>query len=383
MLDIQTIVVGGGVVGLAVARALAESGREVVVLERASSIGTETSSRNSEVIHSGIYYTPGSLKARLCVSGRDLLYAYCERRDIPHRRAGKLIVATAQEDMARLTRYVELAQANGVGALEWLDADAVRALEPEVTCFRALHSPYTGVVDSHSLMMSFWADLQAAGGEVAFNAEVGAGGRRADGAFELVIHGLNEPATCRELVNCAGLGAPSLARALRRCGAEDAPPSYFARGHYFKLRGQSPFGRLVYPVAEAAGLGIHVTLDLDGNARFGPDVEWVNDVDYRFDASRRERFAAAIRRYYPNLESDRLEPDYVGVRPKISGPSEAAADFRIDGPVRHGIPGLVHLYGIESPGLTSCLAIATLVRSHLDGRPVVLDDADHPVASRT
>jgi L-2-hydroxyglutarate oxidase LhgO len=361
MLELQTAVVGAGVVGLAIARQLALSGREVLVLERARQVGTETSSRNSEVIHSGIYYPPGSLKAGLCVAGRDLLYAYCGQHGIAHRRTGKLIVATSEAEVATLERYHSLARQNRIGEIAWHDAEEVRRLEPELRCVRALHIACTGIVDSHGFMTSLWGDLQAAGGDVAFLSEVASGRRLPDGRFELEIRGTEERLVCRELVNSAGLRAPDLARRLEGCAGERAPPAYYARGHYFTLSGRSPFSRLVYPVAESAGLGIHVTLDLAGRARFGPDVEWLDVPDYTFDESRRGRFAEAIGRYYPGIDESRLMPDYVGVRPKISPAGAAAADFRIDGPETHGLPRLVHLFGIESPGLTAALAISQYV----------------------
>lgn len=357
-MEVPTVVIGAGVVGLAVARALAQTGREVIVLERAAHVGTETSSRNSEVVHSGIYYPPGSLKARLCVRGRNLLYDYCEAKGIPYRRTGKLIVATSLDEVANLHKYFDLARQNEVGAISWLTAKEVRELEPEVHCVRALHVPYTGIVDSHSLMTALWGDLQAAGGAVVFRSEVKGGRRRSDGLFELDVAGLDEVLTCRELVNAAGLYAPDLARKLEGCAGAQAPTAYYARGHYFALSGKSPFSRLVYPVANNAGLGTHVTIDLSGRAKFGPDVQWIDGIDYSFDPSRRESFAGAIRLYYPALDDSRLQPDYTGIRPKIAPPGAPAADFRVDGPADHGIPGLVQMYGIESPGLTACLSLA-------------------------
>ncbi|KPJ81805.1 MAG: FAD-dependent oxidoreductase [Gammaproteobacteria bacterium SG8_30] len=368
MMEVETVVIGAGVVGLACARALALAGREVIVLERAAHVGTETSSRNSEVIHSGIYYPPGSLKARLCVAGRDMLYAYCRERAIPHRRLGKLIVATSDAETGILARYHELAGRNGIGEVSWKTADEVRELEPEVRCVRALHVPETGIVDSHSLMTSLWGDLQAAGGDVAFLSAVTGGRRRPDERFELELEESDERLVCNELVNSAGLHAPDLARRLEGCGKGAIPQAYYARGHYFTLSGKSPFSRLVYPIAESAGLGIHVTLDLSGRAKFGPDVDWVPSPDYSFDESRRDPFAQAIRRYYPALDDTRLQPDYTGIRPKIAPPEAPAADFRIDAVRQHGIPGLVHLFGIESPGLTSAFAIAADVSAVLTGQ---------------
>jgi L-2-hydroxyglutarate oxidase LhgO len=361
MMEVQTVVIGAGIVGLAVARALALTGREVIVLERAGQIGTETSSRNSEVIHSGIYYKPGSLKARLCVAGRDMLYAYCEERGIPHQRIGKLIVATSAAEIPTLQHYFELARQNGIGEISWCSAEQVSEFEPEVRCIRALHIPQTGIVDSHALMTSLWGELEAAGGAVVFGSEVIGGRRRYDRRFALDVAGVDEPLVCSELINSAGLHAPDLARRFEGCAQERAPQAFYARGQYFTLSGKSPFSRLVYPVAMAGGLGIHVTLDLAGAARFGPDVDWINGIDYTFDDSRRASFAAAIGRYYPNLAESRMQPGYTGVRPKIVPPEAQAADFRIDGVSEHRIAGLVQLYGIESPGLTACLAIGKRV----------------------
>jgi len=358
VMRVDTVVIGAGIVGLSVAREIARSGREVLVAERGGHIGSETSSRNSEVLHSGIYYPHNSLKARLCVVGRELLAAYCASRDIPHRWTGKLVLAVSRAEVSALDGYETLGLANGVVGLRRLGPAEVRALEPNVTCVAALYSPASGIVDSHSLMTSLWGDLQAAGGEVVFHSEVESGMRTADG-FELCVAG--ESIACGRLVNCAGLAAPAIASRLAGCADRHTPRPYFARGHYFSLSGPAPFRRLVYPIAEAAGLGIHATLDLAGKVRFGPDIEWCAKADYSFDAGRRDQFVAAIRKYYPALEPDQLQPDYVGVRPKIVGPGEAAADFRIDGPSSHGVPGLVHLYGIESPGLTACLAIGKRV----------------------
>lgn len=365
-MHVQTLVIGAGVVGLAVARALAESGREVLVLERAEHVGAETSSRNSEVVHSGIYYPTGSLKALSCVHGAARLYEYCSAHGVPHRRTGKLIVATTDAERATLARYLELGTANGVQGLRLIEADEARALEPEVRCVAALHSPVTGIVDSHALMVALWGDLQRAGGEVVFRTAV-LGGARTDGGFVLRLEGEADELSCDELVNAAGLYAPRVARSLDGCAGETAPTAYYARGHYFTLTGKPPFGRLVYPIAESAGLGIHATVDLAGRVRFGPDVEWTDEIDYRFDESRRERFAASIRRYYPGLDEARLQADYVGVRPKITAPGTAAADFRVDGPAVHRVRGLVQMYGIESPGLTACLALGETVVERLGG----------------
>lgn len=366
MILVEAVVIGAGVIGLAVARALALAGHEVLVVERHSGIGTETSSRNSEVIHSGIYYAAGSLKAGLCVDGRDRLYDYCDQRTIPYRRTGKLVVATREAEIATLEDYFERGRLNGIGAFAWRDADEVRRLEPEVSCVRALEIEHTGIVDSHAFMTSIWRDLLDGGGDVAFHCDIRGGRRLDDGRFSLDVAGEPDPLICRMLVNAAGLHAPELARTLAGCAGERAPKTYFARGHYFTLAGPSPFSRLIYPLADATGLGIHVTLDLHGRARFGPDAEWVDAPDYSFDDSRRPQFAAAIQRYFPRLDADKLQPGYVGVRPKIAPPGQPAADFRIDGPDAHGIAALVHLYGIESPGLTASLAIGESVRRMLE-----------------
>ena len=274
-------------------------------------------------------------------------------------------MATSDAELPTLEHYHQLASRNGVGEITWLAAEQVRELEPAVRCVRALHIPHTGIVDSHALMTSLWGDLQAAGGEIAFLSEVTAGRRRPDGHFELAVAGLDETLHCHELVNSGGLHAPDLARKLEGCAAELAPRAYYARGHYFSLAGRSPFSRLVYPLANSAGLGTHVTLDLAGRAKFGPDVQWIDGLDYSFSEDRRSSFAAAIRLYYPDLDETRLQPDYTGIRPKITPAGAPAADFRIDGPAEHGIPGLVHLYGIESPGLTAAIAIGEHVRRNL------------------
>lgn len=365
---VECAVIGAGVVGLAVARELALAGREVILLERAEAIGTECSSRNSEVIHAGIYYPPGSLKARLCVEGRRLLYRYCAERGIPHARLGKLLVAAAPAEVPALEGYARTAAANGVEQLEWLDPAAAAALEPAVRCVAALHSPATGIVDSHALMLALEGDAAGAGAVTVLKSPVERGAARG-GGIDLYVGGAEPTAIrCAAVVNCAGLAAPAVARAIAGLPADRVPRAFFAKGHYFTLAGRSPFRRLIYPVPEAGGLGVHVTLDLAGRARFGPDVSWIDSVDYGFDGSRAERFYAAIRRYYPGLADGALAPGYTGVRPKISGPGEPAADFVIQGPADHGVAGLVNLFGIESPGLTAALAIAREVAERLAGR---------------
>ena len=351
MADVDCIVIGAGVVGLACARQLAQRNREVLLVERHGHIGEETSSRNSEVIHAGIYYPTGSAKARLCVRGKALLYEYCAANHIPHSNCGKVIVATDDSQLGVLDGYQQQALANGAGELTPLSSAQVRELEPEVDAIAGLLSPTTGILDSHAFMLSLQGQYEQAGGVTAFATPVTA---LEQGNSELIVYCDEYSVSCNTLINAAGHSAPQLAGALTL----DAPTAYYARGHYYGYRGRPPFSRLVYPVAEAGGLGVHVTVDLAGQVKFGPDVEWVQKLDYSFDDSRRERFAAAIARYFPALDSDRLEPGYVGIRPKISAPDESAADFRIEGKADHGVAGLINLLGIESPGLTSALAIA-------------------------
>jgi len=367
--QVHTVVVGAGVVGLAIARELAASGREVVLLERAADFGTVTSARNSEVIHAGIYYVPGSAKARLCVEGRARLYAYCAEHGVAHRRCGKLIVATDDAQIEGLRRIEQRARAAGVTDLQWLAGDDARALEPALRCVRALLSPSTGIVDSHGLMLALLGDAQAHGAMLArlsrlVRAEVIPGGR-----FRLEIDAQGQPMTlaCRELVNSAGLAAPAVAGAITGLASAHVPPAYLAKGSYFSLAGRCPFSRLIYPIPNEAGLGVHLTLDLGGQGRFGPDVEWVDREDYEVDPRRADGFYAEIRRYWPALADGALQPAYAGIRPKIVGPGAAAADFVIAGPRAHGVAGLVNLFGIESPGLTSCLAIAQRVAAQFDG----------------
>jgi L-2-hydroxyglutarate oxidase LhgO len=361
--QVDAIVVGAGVVGLVVARALARRGLDTVVLERGNCFGAETSSRNSEVIHAGLYYPSGSLKAGLCVRGRELLYAYCEQNSIAHQRCGKLIVATQAQQLGALNDIQVQARANGVTDLRLLDAAEIRLLEPRLDAIGGLLSPSTGIVDSHALMLSFQADLERAGGVVVLRSPVLAA--RRDGTRHIVQVGGAEPMqlATRFLVNAAGLWATQIAAGIESLEPRLVPRTYFAKGCYFALAGRSPFSRLIYPIPEPGGLGVHLTLDLAGQARFGPDVEWLSvefadDFDYRVDPDRRGAFAAAIRRYWPDLPEGALQPAYSGVRPKLSGPGEATADFQLQGPAVHGVPGLLNLYGIESPGLTASLAIA-------------------------
>jgi L-2-hydroxyglutarate oxidase LhgO len=365
--EVEAVVIGAGVIGLAAARALALAGHEVIVLERAYTIGFETSSRNSEVIHGGLYYPTGSLKATSCVAGRALLYAYCQEHGVPHSRLGKLIVATSEEEIPGVEKIEAAARANGVDNLEWLSASQAQRLEPELHCVAALLSPSTGIIDSHALMLAYQGEVEEAGAFVAFRTPLLSGQVRGDG-FELSVGG-DEPTAirCKWLINAAGLYAPAVARAVEGVPPETIPPAYFCRGVYFTLSGRTPFRRLIYPVPVPGGLGVHITLDLAGQARFGPDVEWIGEVDYAVDPRRGDAFYAAVRRYWPGLRDNALQPGYAGIRPKISGPNEPAADFVVQGPEAHGIPGLVNLYGIESPGLTSSLPLADEVLHRLAG----------------
>ncbi len=359
--DIETLVIGAGAVGLAIARALALTGREVMVLEQHGLIGSETSARNSEVIHAGIYYPAGSLKARLCVKGKTQLYRFCAENGVGFERIGKLIVASNNDQLEQLEAIRRKAAENGVSDLVFADRDSLKHSEPDLACTGALQSPSTGIVDSHGFMLALQGGLEATGGQVVLNTRVARLERLAQGGYR--VHAETDGTdtyalTCKELILSAGHGAPQLASTLE--GA-NPPAAYLAKGSYFKLQGKAPFSRLIYPVPEPGGLGVHLTLDLQHQARFGPDVEWVETMDYRVDPARGERFYAAIRRYWPDLANGALVPDYSGIRPKISGPGEPAADFRIDGPADHGLEGLVALYGIESPGLTSAMAIADYV----------------------
>src|SRR5258707_8565039 len=362
---VDCVVIGAGVAGLAVARLLALAGREVIVLEAEGTIGTATSSRNSEVIHAGIYYPPDSLKAKLCVAGRLALYPFLAERGIPHRRCGKLIVATDPGQIPGLEKLHAQAKANGVADLRMLSAREARALEPQLACVAALESPSTGIVDSHAFMLGLLGEAEDHGAAIAFRSPLLAG-RIREGGIELEVGGA-EPMRLRAQtgVNCAGLFAQDVERSIGGFPAERIPPAYYCKGNYFSLSGRSPFARLVYPAPEAAGLGVHLTLDLAGRARFGPDVEWIEHVDYDVEPGRAEVFYNAIRSYCPHLQDGALQPAYSGIRPKLQARGQPATDFLIQGPADHGVPGLVNLFGIESPGLTAALAIGDAVRDLL------------------
>ena len=358
---IDCVVVGAGVVGLAIARALARSGRDVLVLEAEQAIGTGISSRSSEVIHAGLYYPQGSAKARWCVEGRQLLYEYCAQHGVEHRRCGKLIVATDEAQRSRLRQIESAAHANGVTDLRWLEAAEARELEPALSCVAALHSPSSGILDSHGLMLSLLGEIEQAAGSVVCRAPV-IGGRAERGMILVEAGAANESVSLAVsiVINSAGLGAQEVARRLG-VSPQFIPPLYYAKGSYFSLGGRAPFERLIYPVPEPGGLGVHLTVDLAGRARFGPDVEWVEQPDFGVDPRRSARFYEAIRRYWPALPDSSLQPAYAGIRPKITAPGEPAADFVMQGPDAHRIPGLINLFGIESPGFTASLAIARAV----------------------
>ncbi|WP_460135110.1 NAD(P)/FAD-dependent oxidoreductase [Pseudomonas sp. S1_E04] len=364
--DIDCVVVGAGVVGLAVAREMARAGNDVLVLEAGEAIGIGTSSRNSEVIHAGIYYPPGSLKARFCVEGRHALYAYCLSHGVDTRRTGKLIVANTDAQVAQLEFLLKRGLENGVDDLRLLDRGQATALEPALECIAALYSPSTGIVDSHALMLALQGDAEAAGTSVAFHTPLIGAQVIADG-FLLDIGGESPmQLSCRRLINSAGLHAPALARSIEGLAPNKAPREYLCKGSYFSVSKRVPFTHLIYPAPEADGLGVHMTVDLGGQARFGPDTEWVETENYQVDPARADGFYSAIRSYWPDLPDDSLQPGYSGIRPKISAPGEPACDFVISSQREHGVPGLINLFGIESPGLTSCLAIASHVRQLIE-----------------
>lgn len=358
MEEVDCIVVGAGVVGLACARALAMSGREVIILEAAEGIGTGTSSRNSEVIHGGIYYPANSLMARFCVAGRRMLYPFCAEKNVPHVNCGKLIVATNEREDAMLAGIKMRAEANGVEGMRVLTAAEAIAMEPNLRCTSALHSPATGIVDSHGFMVALQGDAENAGAVAVFHSPM-LGARAKDRWIEVDVGG-EEPMTlrCRLLVNSAGLDAPDLAGKIAGMPRDRVPTTYYAKGNYFTLAGRSPFSRLIYPVPVPGGLGVHLTIDLGGQARFGPDVEWIDTLDYTVDPSRSDSFYAAVRTYWPGLKDGALQPGYAGIRPKIVPKGAPGQDFVVQGPQTHGVAGLINLFGIESPGLTASMAIA-------------------------
>lgn len=364
MQALDTVVIGAGVVGLAVARALARAGREVLVLEAEARAGEGVSSRNSGVIHAGFYYPPGSLKAQLCVRGRDLLYAYCAERGIWHRRTGKLVVATRAEELPQLRELERRAALNAVGPVQWLDAAAARALEPELHCVAALEVPISGVLDVAEYVMALLGDVEHHGGQVVCHSRVQRVNCAADG-FVLFVDDA-EALRCRHLVNAAGLGAQALAQAMQGFAPALVPPLHYASGHYYRVHGKAPFQRLIYPLPGVSGLGVHLGFDAAQQPRFGPDVRFTPQLDYQFDDSRRGEFAASIRAWWPALRDEDLLPDFVGVRPKLVGPGQPNPDFVVMDAAVHGIPGLVQLFGIESPGLTSSLALGEYVAQRVE-----------------
>ncbi len=372
--EVGCVVVGAGVIGLAAARELALAGEEVVILEAANQFGSETSARNSEVIHAGIYYPQGSLKARACVAGKHALYAYLQSRNLPFKQCGKFIVATNDDQLTTLDQAAEKASANGVEDLEFISGAKAVELEPSLTAVAALVSPSTGIVDSHAYMLSLLGEAESNGAMLALNTRVDKAEILADGRTQLVCSG-EEPCIliAQKLVNAAGHGAPALAKRMQGFPDSHTPQQYFAKGNYFMLSGRAPFSRLIYPVPVAGGLGVHLTLDMGGQARFGPDVEWIDELDYQVSPSRGDKFYDAVRTYWPGLKDGDLAPAYCGVRPKLAGPGQPDADFTVYGPDDHGVEGQVHLFGIESPGLTSSLALADYAAAKLlDRAPQIL-----------
>jgi L-2-hydroxyglutarate oxidase LhgO len=359
---VDCIVIGAGVVGLACAKFLAEAGREVIVLEATNMIGSETSSRNSEVIHAGIYYPTGSFKARACVEGKKFLYDYCSERGIPHKQLGKLIVATEESEIPRLHALKQKAAENGVPDLELLSPKQVEQLEPAVRCVGGLLSPSTGVIDSHSLMLAYQGDAEEAGAMIAFLSPVVGGRVQETNEIEIDVGG-DEPMTllANLVVNSAGLDAVATASSIEGVNTKKFPKASIAKGNYFSLLGKQPFSRLVYPMPVPGALGVHVTVDLGGQCKFGPDIEWIDEKNYDVDPSRADSFYEAVRAYYPELQDGTLVPAYSGIRPKIHGPDEPQPDFLVQGPAEHGVPGLINLFGIESPGLTASASVAKQV----------------------
>jgi L-2-hydroxyglutarate oxidase LhgO len=362
--DIDCVVVGAGVVGLAVAAALARRGTEVLLLEAEARAGEGVSSRNSGVIHAGLYYPPGSLKAQLCCRGRDLLYAYAEQRGIPHRRLGKLIVATRRAELPALRQLFERGRANGV-TLHWLEAAAVQALEPKLHCVAAIYSPDTGIVDAAELVMALAGELQQSGGDFLCRTRVTRIGR--SGSLFVLETGGKDRLTCLRVINAAGLGATELAAATEGISPAQVPRLWYGAGHYYQSDRRVPFSRLIYPLPTPSALGVHLGFDLAGRARFGPDLRYIDRIDYGFDDTRRHLFAEAIREWWPELRDEELRPDFVGVRPKLAAPGQSNPDFAIQTEFEHGIPGLVNLFGIESPGLTAALALGEHIAGLVGG----------------
>jgi len=361
--EVDAVIIGGGVVGIACALSLSRRGLDVLILEADSRFGSGTSSRSSEVIHAGLYYPEGSLKARLCVAGRKLLYDYCRSRNVPHRAIGKLVFASTDAELAGLQSIAERAAGAGVDSLRYLDASEVRRIEPELRCVSALHSPETGIVDSHAFMLTMLAEVEDRGGMLACNTRF-TGARLRDGLWDISIDGSAEPIVrSRLLINSAGLGAQAAATAIEGLDPAQIPPLHFARGCYFSYSGKLPFQRLIYPLPVPGGLGVHLTFDLQGKARFGPDLEWIDAIDHTVDPGRKSGFVAAARRIWPAIDPDRLQPDYAGIRPKLARAD--SQDFLVSTESAHGLPGLVNLYGIESPGLTAALALGEEVAAGL------------------
>lgn len=359
--DIETVVIGAGVVGLSVARELSMAGRGVWVLEQAERAGEGISSRNSGVIHAGLYYEPGSHKARLCLRGRDLMYAFCARRGVPHARCGKLVVATTADELPALRALQQRSAENGV-RVHWLDGAEATAREPELRCVAALDSPDSGIVDVPEFVMALIGEVEQGDSRVLCETEVAAVHRDGDG-FRLVT-ARGDEVRCRNVVNAAGLEATDIASRIDGLDPRHVPKIHYAAGHYYALRGRAPFSRLIYPLPLPSGLGVHLGFDSAGRSRFGPDVRWQDAPAYAFDDSQRAAFIEGLRQWWPGLDPERLSPDFVGVRPKLSGPGEHAADFLIQEEAAHGVRGLVNLFGIDSPGLTSALAIG----EHVAGR---------------
>ena len=361
----QVLVIGAGVVGLAVARAAALAGHDVTVAEKTGGIANGVSSRNSEVIHAGLYYPTDTLRARLCVRGRRMLYEYCASHGVGHRKCGKLVVATSAAELAKVETVMAQAERNGVEGVEMIGGNAARAMEAELSCIGALWSPETGIIDSHGYMLALWGDLEDRGGMIAFETPVERLSYQAPHWH--VQFGGGDPGSVEfdAVVNAAGLGAQALARRIESYPADKVPRLVLAKGNYFGFAGKPVFSRLIYPTPIDGGLGVHVTLDLAGRMRFGPDVEWIEEENYAVDSRRAGSFYARIRTYWPDLPENSLVPDYCGIRPKLTGPGEGQADFMIAGPAAHGMPRLVNLFGIESPGLTSSLSLAEEIIGYL------------------